>query len=282
MDMSSEKASRHVRRESKLGGRSKSAADASKKTTDASKGTDDSSKSAADTSKKTTDASKGTNDSSKSAADTSKKTTDASKKTDDASKRTTDASKKTPDASRKMADAPKRTADTSKKAADLPTKSTDETSGHPPPNRSTGSSAHSAREVSAGGVVVHEGRVLVIVPTRRAADGSHVLGLPKGHLDAGETIVQAATREVREETGVIAEPTEELGEVRYWYVRDRRRVAKSVYFFLFRYRSGDPADHDDEVLEARWMDLVEAREELSYPGEREMVARALAIFEQDR
>ncbi len=93
----------------------------------------------------------------------------------------------------------------------------------------------SEREVSAGGVVVHEGQVLVIVPTRRAADGSHVLGLPKGHLDEGETIVQAATREVREETGVAAEPVQELGEVRYWYVRDRRRVAKSVFFFLFRY-----------------------------------------------
>ncbi len=140
----------------------------------------------------------------------------------------------------------------------------------------------SAREISAGGVVVDAGRVLVIVPTRRAADGSEVLGLPKGHLDEGETALQAATREVREETGVTAEPIEELGEVRYWYVRDRRRVAKSVLFFLFRYVSGDPADHDDEVLEARWMGLADAQRALSYPGEREMVSRALAICEQDR
>jgi 8-oxo-dGTP pyrophosphatase MutT (NUDIX family) len=136
--------------------------------------------------------------------------------------------------------------------------------------------------VSAGGVVVDGGRVLVIVPTRPAADGSHVLGLPKGHLDEGETAVQAATREVREETWVTAEPIQELGEVRYWYVRNRRRVAKSVYFFLFRYVSGDPADHDDEVLEARWMELAEACEALSYQGEREMVGRALAICQQDR
>jgi 8-oxo-dGTP pyrophosphatase MutT (NUDIX family) len=139
-----------------------------------------------------------------------------------------------------------------------------------------------AREVSAGGVVVHEGRMLVIVPARVAADGSHVLGLPKGHLDAGETAVQAATREVREETGVTAEPVQELGEVRYWYVRERRRVAKSVFFFLFRYVSGDPADHDDEVLEARWMGLQEACEALSYAGEREIAGRALAIFREDR
>ena len=71
----------------------------------------------------------------------------------------------------------------------------------------------SKREVSAGGVVVHEGQVLVIVPTRRAADGSHVLGLPKGHLDGEETLEQAAAREVREETGVTARLVQELGEV---------------------------------------------------------------------
>jgi 8-oxo-dGTP pyrophosphatase MutT (NUDIX family) len=140
----------------------------------------------------------------------------------------------------------------------------------------------SEREVSAGGVVVHDGQVLVIVPTRRAADGSRVLALPKGHLDEGETVVQAATREVREETGMVVEPMQELGEVRYWYVRDRRRVAKSVHFFLFRLLGGDLADHDDEVLEARWMGLSEAQKALSYAGEREMVARALAICEQDR
>lgn len=140
----------------------------------------------------------------------------------------------------------------------------------------------SEHEVSAGGVVVHEGQVLVIVPTRRAADGSQVLALPKGHLDEGETIVQAATREVREETGMVVELVRELGEVRYWYMRDRRRVAKSVHFFLFRLLGGDLADHDDEVLEARWMGLSEAQKALSYAGEREMVARALAICEQDR
>jgi 8-oxo-dGTP pyrophosphatase MutT (NUDIX family) len=141
---------------------------------------------------------------------------------------------------------------------------------------------HRTREVSAGGVVVRGEEVLAIVPTRRAADGSLVLALPKGHIDEGESRLDAAQREVREETGVVAEPVLELGEVRYWYVRGGRRIPKSVFFFLFRYVSGDPADHDEEVSEARWMPLEQARRELSYAGEREMVGRALALAPEDR
>lgn len=138
------------------------------------------------------------------------------------------------------------------------------------------------QEVSAGGVVLHAGHVLVIVPTRRAADGELVLALPKGHLDGEETAEQAATREVLEETGVRAELVQPLGEVRYWYVRGGRRISKSVHFFLFNYLDGDVADHDEEVLEARWLAVERAREELTYPGERGMLARALAIAARDR
>jgi 8-oxo-dGTP pyrophosphatase MutT (NUDIX family) len=131
------------------------------------------------------------------------------------------------------------------------------------------------REVSAGGVVLRGDEVAVIVPSRRAADGRRVLCLPKGHVDPGETAPEAARREVREETGLEAELVAELGDVRYWYQRGGRRIAKVVSFYLFRYASGDVADHDDEVEEARWMPLAEATTALSYRGEREMAERAL-------
>jgi 8-oxo-dGTP pyrophosphatase MutT (NUDIX family) len=131
------------------------------------------------------------------------------------------------------------------------------------------------REFSAGGVVVRGDETIVIVPVRRAADGRSVVALPKGHVDPGETPIEAAAREVREEAGVDAEPVEKLGDVRYWYQRDGQRIAKQVAFFLCEYRSGDPADHDTEVEVARWMPLAQAARELSYKGEREMVERAL-------
>lgn len=149
-----------------------------------------------------------------------------------------------------------------------------------------GSAAHpskdGSREFSAGGVVVRGEQVVVIVPTRRAADGSRVLALPKGHVDPGETPIEAATREVREETGIVAEPIVELGESRYWYRRDGRTIAKAVAFFLFEYRHGDIADHDDEVEEARWIALEDAQTALSHSAEREMVTLALAYMAKDR
>jgi 8-oxo-dGTP pyrophosphatase MutT (NUDIX family) len=131
------------------------------------------------------------------------------------------------------------------------------------------------QELSAGGVVLRGHELLVIVPHRRAADGSRVLGLPKGHLDPGESALQAAIREVREEAGVEVELICELGEVRYWYQREGRAIPKSVVFYLFRYLSGDPADHDEEIEQARWMELSQAQSALTYRGEREMVGRAL-------
>ena len=136
-------------------------------------------------------------------------------------------------------------------------------------------------EFSAGGVVLNDAReIVVIVPTRRAADGSKVLALPKGHPDGEESPLQAALREVREETGVEAEVVSSLGEVRYWYQRGGRRIAKVVEFFLLRYVSGSVADHDQEVEYARWVPATEAAETLTYAGERDMVKKALSRLER--
>jgi len=139
-----------------------------------------------------------------------------------------------------------------------------------------------AEEFSAGGVVVSEGQVITIVPVKRAADGRRVRGLPKGHLDGDETPEEAARREVAEETGVDAELLEQLGDVEYLYDRRGRAINKVVRFYLFAYRSGDVADHDHEIEEARWMPLEQAAEQLTYPGEREMVKRALSRNAADR
>jgi 8-oxo-dGTP pyrophosphatase MutT (NUDIX family) len=136
------------------------------------------------------------------------------------------------------------------------------------------------REFSAGGVVLRNlrGRQHVVVVRVRA----EILALPKGHPEPGETMKDAALREVREETGIVARHPEKLGDIRYWYARDGERVLKVVSFFLLGYRSGSVRDHDHEVEEALWIPLEEAPDRLAYKGEREMAATALARVRKGR
>jgi 8-oxo-dGTP pyrophosphatase MutT (NUDIX family) len=132
------------------------------------------------------------------------------------------------------------------------------------------------REFSAGGVVIRRFRGRPFVAVVRVRDD--VLALPKGHPEPGESSAEAARREVREETGLETEPVEKLDDIRYWYSRDGERVMKIVSFFLFRYRSGRVADHDEEVEAAEWIPLEEAPERLAYASERQVAARALSAL----
>ncbi|MEO6334667.1 MAG: NUDIX hydrolase [Pyrinomonadaceae bacterium] len=132
-------------------------------------------------------------------------------------------------------------------------------------------------QVSAGGVVFRlsapaaEIAIVRIVPDMRWQ-------LPKGIIDAGETIEEAALREVREEAGIAAEVVSPIETIEYWFIAERggqrRRFHKFVHFFLMSYKSGDVADHDHEVDEARWVTVETALEMLEFKGERDVVAKA--------
>ena len=102
--------------------------------------------------------------------------------------------------------------------------------------------------------------------------------LPKGIIDPGETIEEAALREVREESGISAELVSTIDTIEYWFVADRDgkrvRYHKFVHFFLMSYLSGDVADHDHEVDESRWVDIDTALSMLEFKSERDVVTKA--------
>jgi 8-oxo-dGTP diphosphatase len=111
----------------------------------------------------------------------------------------------------------------------------------------------SAPIVGVGAVVVKEGQVMLV---RRAnAPNQGQWSIPGGTVELGETLAQAAVREVREECGVEIEPGEvlstfdliqrdEKGRILYHYV---------LIDLLARYVSGEPIAATD-AMEVRWVD----------------------------
>lgn len=107
--------------------------------------------------------------------------------------------------------------------------------------------------VGVGAVVTKQGQVLLV---RRANDPNRgQWSIPGGTVELGETLAQAAIREVREECGIEIEPGEvlstfdliqrdERGRIRYHYV---------LIDLAARYVSGEPTAATD-AMEVRWVE----------------------------
>ena len=111
--------------------------------------------------------------------------------------------------------------------------------------------------------------------------GAEAWALPKGWVEKGEDLEQAAVREVREETGLDARILRKLGEITYEFYSkaDRSTISKTVHLFLLEYVGGDTGDHDDEVEEARWFPIEDAMRTLTYKNEREILEKAALLIQ---
>lgn len=133
-------------------------------------------------------------------------------------------------------------------------------------------------EVSSGGLVLRR-RETGFDALLIGRGMPRVWTLPKGHVEARESNEQAGLREVREETGCWAEILTRLNEISYWFYVGRAKHKKSVTFFLMRYLSGDTANHDHEVDEARWFEIATARKALKYVNEKRLVDMAIEYID---
>jgi 8-oxo-dGTP pyrophosphatase MutT (NUDIX family) len=130
--------------------------------------------------------------------------------------------------------------------------------------------------VSAGGVILSEdGRV--VLTARRTFGGDVSWGLPKGQVEPGEAVQDAARREAMEETGLEVEIVAPLPTIDYWYIDKTRsaRVHKFVHYFLMRATGGDPAAHDVETEEVAVLDPSDAVDRASFKSERELIRAAV-------
>jgi 8-oxo-dGTP diphosphatase len=108
--------------------------------------------------------------------------------------------------------------------------------------------------IAAGMVVVKDGAVLLL---RRAhAPGRGRLDIPGGFVDAGETLEDAARRELREETGLRVGTLESLGY--FWdryYIRGYGYFPTMNFYYLARWRAGRPRAADD-AASAQWVPIA--------------------------
>ncbi|WP_375698257.1 NUDIX hydrolase [Pseudophaeobacter sp. TrK17] len=108
-------------------------------------------------------------------------------------------------------------------------------------------------------VVYHLGQVILI--QRKTEPNAGWWGFPGGHVELGETAMQAAIRELFEETGVVARPLEYLTNIDV-LLRDSVGAVQKQYLLtavLCAYESGIPVP-DDDALQASWIPVDEIEE----------------------
>jgi 8-oxo-dGTP pyrophosphatase MutT (NUDIX family) len=113
-------------------------------------------------------------------------------------------------------------------------------------------------EISAGGVLIRDNQGVkeaLLIKVRY-----YGYELPKGHIEPGESPVEAGSRELCEETSLISSPKflAELGELEYTFTHKDKIIHKNVYYFLFT-TSETPnfGKKPREVKEIKWIQQSE-------------------------
>lgn len=122
------------------------------------------------------------------------------------------------------------------------------------------------RTETSGGVVFQEKTRKVLLVTQR----KNIFSLPKGHVDPGETKIEAAVREIYEESGVKSlELIACLGYYRRYRIGldglDDYSELKKITIFLFKTSDEILAPQDPENPEAHWTIGSEVSTLLSHP-----------------
>lgn len=154
------------------------------------------------------------------------------------------------------------------------------------------------REFSAGGMVFKKqepglpaGRQVLWLIRRPAPNpqyrGNLGWSFPKGWVDEGEKLEEAAIREVREEGGVVAKIVSKLQTLKVFFTNQngdlpagrQEKVMKFITYFVMEYQSDVPGGHDWETEETKWVTLTEAKELLAFKNEKELLEKAGKMLE---
>lgn len=126
-------------------------------------------------------------------------------------------------------------------------------------------------EKSCGGIVYRKYHGNTEILLIKHINSGH-WSFPKGHVEQGETEIQTAKREIKEETGmdVMVDPTfREL--VTYSPKKDTQKV---VVYFIAKAKKGSPVPQENEIAEVKWVEIDVAASMLAYNNDRCIVNKA--------
>lgn len=123
--------------------------------------------------------------------------------------------------------------------------------------------------------ILRDGKIMVVRRARRPALGLYTL--PGGVVEAGETLAEAAAREVREETALAIDPVALAGHREVIVRDDQGRVERHFVILCFaaRWLAGEPV-LNEEIDDARWVSPAELGGLPTTEGLADIVAAALA------
>ncbi len=144
--------------------------------------------------------------------------------------------------------------------------------------------------ISAGGVLYNSAtKKIALIHFAKNLQHAELYALPKGHVDPGETPRQAASREIKEETGYVdITPVAKIGTMQFTYQHFKRNNEwnhKIVHIYLFFLKS-PKRDHTLRQAYERhtvaWRTFDEALKLVRYENARRMIIKAQRLLSTNR
>lgn len=105
------------------------------------------------------------------------------------------------------------------------------------------------------------------------------LDFPKGHIEKGETEIEAAVRETSEETGLEVTPIEGFRkEMEYWFKFKGELIRKKVVMFVGESLNNDSPTVSFEHMGYRWLDYDEALGQLKFENQKKLLEEVQAFL----
>ena len=125
------------------------------------------------------------------------------------------------------------------------------------------------KETSVGCIIFKDDKVLLIFQ-----NNTNFWGFPKGHMEKGETELETAKREVKEEIGLDVDINPKYRYELHYVVRNE--IDKTTILYLAKPTSNEIVKQDSEIKEVKWLNFNDAIDLLTYEDSKELLKKAIS------